>query len=363
MTTPEPLQDSRPQDGRLLARLVQAGTVLLDERDRPTFASDVACELFGVPDLAALRAQWTALADPLRIDAWPRAPAGADAFCGRADLATPRGPCALRFEVHAIGAQAAIAEPAHRLVLVRDRSRLLPEDRALLLAAEALANRHVLMGLAHTAKGPLNNFNLTLALLAAGADRAGASADASESGARRTRYIGVLQSEADRLAACIDEIQALAMLQAPPPDPIDLAAMSREAARVLRHGATMREVSLDVDAPDRPVTASADARLVRLALQSFAICMVELTASGGRVGWRVADDGNGGDPSILFSTTERALPSALVAALFRLSRTTESEYAAAIAGRVIVEAQRGDVNLQDAGASPPGILLRIPAAR
>jgi hypothetical protein len=106
--------------------------------------------------------------------------------------------------------------------------------------------------------------------------------------------------------------------------------------------------------------ASGDAHLVRLALLSFAICLIELTSPGGRVGWRVAQTDGEADPSILFTTTEPALPSALVATVFRLSCTGESEYSGAIAARLIIEAQRGDVILHDGVESPPGILLRIP---
>jgi signal transduction histidine kinase len=245
-----------------------------------------------------------------------------------------------------------------RAVLVRDRARILPGDRALLLASEAQANRHVLNGLVHSAKGPLNNFHLTLALLAAGAARTDASVP--DVLARRKRYVDVLRSEVTRLSACIDEIHALTLAHDPLPSAMDLAAMTRDCARVLRHGATMREVRLDVDAPDAPVIALGDAQLVRLAFLSFAIAMIELTSANGRVGWRVA--ASDGEPaSVVFDTTEPSLPPAFCAALFRLSCTTESEYAPAIAARLVIEAQRGDVIVQDHGEGRRAILLRIPA--
>jgi hypothetical protein len=354
--TPDDLQDSGLHGARLLARLVQAGTLVLDGTDDPTFASAGACELFDVRDLDALRTCWADLRAQLRVAEWPHPLADGNVFCGRADLATPRGPRAIRFEAHGMGGPG-----SHRVVFVRDRARLLPSDHALLLASEAQVNRHLLTDLVHTAKGPLNNFNLTLALLAAGAARGDASAPTPETIARRNRHIGVLQSEAARLAGCIDEIHALALPHDASDAPIDLAAMSHDCARVLRHEATMHEVKLELDAPGQPVMASGDAQLVRLALLSFAICLIELTSPGGRVGWRVAHTDGEADPSILLTTTEPALPSALVAALFRLSCTGESEYSGAIAARLVIEAQRGDVFLHDGGDSPPGILLHVPA--
>jgi signal transduction histidine kinase len=337
---------------RLLARLLPLGTLLLDGDDGPTFASAGACELFGVADLEALRSHWPELSVQLGVGEWPRR-SGDEPHCGRADLATPAGARSIRFEVHAMaGAR------RDRTVLVRDRARILPSDLPLLLASEAQANRHVLNGLVHAAKGPLNNFHLTLALLAAGAVRSDASLP--DVLARRKRYVDVLQSEVARLSACLDEIHALTLPHDPLPAAIDLAAMSRDCARVLRHGATMREVRLDVDAPDTPVIAFGDTQLVRLALLSLAIAMIELTSANGRVGWRVSAC-DGAPASIVLDTTEPALPSGLCAALFRLSCTAGSEHACAIAARLVIEAQRGEVILQNSGDGRRAILLRIPA--
>lgn len=351
MNTLAPLQDSGPQNAPLLSHLWQTGSVVLDERDDVAFASPPACELFGFADVETLRAHWPALRSPLRIADWPAASVADAPHCGRADISTPAGARAIRFEVHSLA-----GAHARRAILVRDRTRLLPSDRALLLASEALTNRYVLTGLAHTAKGPLNNFQLTLALLAASLRRGDASPDAL---ARRKRHVDVLQSEVARLSACIDEVHALTLPHDPSREPIDLAAISRDCARLLRHGATMREVRVDLDAPDEPAIAQCDGPLVRLALLSLAICMIESVPSGGRIGWRVAPDAE--TPSIVLHTTEPALPPSLRAALFRLSCTAECEYSAAIAARLVIEAQLGEVIVQDDAGTPPAIVLRIPA--
>ncbi|HXR57221.1 MAG TPA: hypothetical protein VN858_10480 [Casimicrobiaceae bacterium] len=357
MIAADPLQDSGPADSRLLAGLLQAGTLLIDEEDRLRFASTGACELMGVRDFAALREHWHGLAAQLRIDRWPRALLDLQMFHGRADLATPSGPRAIRFELHAVDDGGRV----HRAILVRDRTQLLPSDRALLLASEAQANRQVLTGLVHAAKGPLNNFNLTLALLSAGLARDGASPATPEANARRSRYVEVLQNESARLAACIDEIHALTIGRDESREAIDLCAIARDCARVLRHGATMREVALELDVPQRVVTAFGDPQLVRLALLSFTICVLELTSAGGRVGWRVGT-GNGGHTALIgITTSEPKVPPALARAIFRLSCTAESEYSAAIAARLIVEAQGGDVVVHDNDVSAPGIALHLPS--
>jgi signal transduction histidine kinase len=349
------LQESGLPDSRLLARLLQAGTLVLDQHDTLTFASAGACDLLGVDDEAALREHWSQLRAQLRVDRWPRTLPDGDAYHGRADVLTPAGPRAIRFEMHGM----ADAGSLHRAVLVRDRAHVLATDAALLLASEAQANRHVLTGLVHAAKGPLNNFNLTLALLSAGVARGDAFAPTPEAAARRTRYIDVLQKEATRLASCIDEIHGLTVRHEPSREPIDLAAMSIDCARVLRHGATMREVSLELDVPG-PVMAIGDPQLVRLALLSFTICVLELTPPGGRVAWRVMRERHTHAPSVAITTSQPVLPRALATALFRLSCMAESNYSGAIAARLIIEAQGGEVILHDAGDGAPGILLHIP---
>lgn len=355
MNASNAMQDSGLPDSRLLARLLQAGTLVLDARDDLCFASPGARELFGASDDAQLRGHWAGLRTQLRVSQWPRTLPGGDAYQGRADVSTPAGPRAIRFEMHGI----AESGGAHRAVLVRDRAHLLPSDRALLLAIEAQANRHVLIGLVHAAKGPLNNFNLTLALLG-GAAIAGASAATPAAIARRGRYLEVLQNEAARLAACVDEIHALTLRHDGSNEAIDLCALSLDCARVLRHGATMREVRLELDVPDHSVVAIGDPQLVRLALLSFAISILELTKPGGRVGWRLTHDDGAAAPQIAITTSQPALPPALASELFRLSCTAESDYCAAIAARLIIEAQGGEVSLHDADAGAPGIVLRIP---
>ena len=355
MIAADQLQDSGPADSRLLTRLLQAGTLLIDEEDQLRFASAGACELMGAPDFDALRARWHDIAAQLRIDCWPRTLPETQVFHGRADLATSSGPRAIRYEMHALDDHGRV----HRAILVRDRARLLRSDRALLLASEAQANRQVLTGLVHAAKGPLNNFNLTLALLAASLARNGAAAATPEATARRARYVEVLQNESARLAACIDEIHALTIGRDASREPIDLCAMARDCTRVLRHGATMREVALDLDLPERTVTAFGDPQLVRRALLSFTICVLELTSAGGRVSSRVRNVEEAA--SVTITTSEPNVPSALAHALFRLACTAESDYSAAIAARLIIEAQGGDVVLHDNDTSAPGVVLHLPS--
>jgi hypothetical protein len=55
------------------------------------------------------------------------------------------------------------------------------------------------------------------------------------------------------------------------------------------------------------------------------------------------------------------LPPGLVDNLFRLSCVTDSAHSAAIAGRLIIEAQGGDVLVDNGDTGTPGFRIRIPA--
>lgn len=352
-----PLQDSGLPDSRLLARLLQTGLLVLDERNQLRFASAGACELFGAASEAKLRAAWGDIASQLGVREWPPDLPNGAAHHGRADVRTRSGVRAVRFEMHAVRD----AGYAQRVVLVRDRGQLLPTDRALLLASEAQANRHVLVGLVHAANGPLNNFNLTLALLATSLVRAETASAAPEMAARWTRYIEVLRNETARLASFVEDIHALTLPHEPAREAIDLCALLRECARVLRHDATIREIELVLDAPDLATYAMGDPQLVRLALLALTICLLDVTPPGGRIGWRLSDGDGASAPAIAITTSLATLPPDLVASLFRLSCTAESPYSAAIAGRLIIEAQGGGVALGSGGVGQSGFRIDIPA--
>jgi signal transduction histidine kinase len=353
------LHDSGLTDSRLLARLLQASVLVLDTHRGIGFASPGACELLGTASEAELRSRWTDIAAQLGVASWPpHLPDGA-AYNARADLVTARGPRAIRFEVHNV-------ERGHgtqRIILLRERDQLLPSDRALLLASEAQATRHALTGLVHAAKGPLNNFTLTLALLASGIERNGEGPLAASSRERWQRYLEVLRNETVRLAASLDEIHSLALPAPASRESIDIVAMLRDVARVLHHDAALREIDLEADAPATAVTVVGDPRLVKLALLVFTICVLDLTPAQARVTWRVTPpDARERMAVLAITTSQGSLPADLVTSLFRLTCTAESPYSAAIAGRLIVEAQGGDVSIQSDAPRKHGFVLRIPLA-
>ena len=294
MDTRENLHDSGLRDGRLLAYLLQAGVVVLDGAQRCLLASASACELFDAADESDLRDRWDSIHAALGLSTLAAHGAGDPPLQRRAEFCTATGLRALRYEAHAV----ADGGHAHHVLLLRERTRIDRADRAILLASEAQAGRHVLTGLVHEAKGPLNNFYLTLSLLSASLARMEANAAPQTTPAQWSRYLDVLRNEAARLAGCLNDLESLTRLGDTTRERVDLCALSRDVLRVLRHEATMRETTIDLDVPSTPVWIEGDAHALRLALLAFASAVLDASHRGLAVGRALAVAAERSRPSL-----------------------------------------------------------------
>ena len=254
------MQDSGLSLCRLLADFLHVGVLLVDEAGICRFANEQACELLDVADEAAAGARWSALRGPIA----PGKPDGAPVR-QTFDLTTARGVRRLRVEAHALRDAGGV----HYAVLLRDRAAIGPADRLPMLATRAQASRAVLSGLVHGASGPLNNFNLTLAVLDADVEPFDAFPHAAAACARLRRHLGVLRSEAFTLVSSLEELRALADRRPRDPARIDLAESVRDVARWLRHEAVVREAAIAADAPS-PAWVVADRDALTLALVAIA---------------------------------------------------------------------------------------------
>lgn len=357
VAAPDGLHDSGLQSSRLLARLLPAGVVVLDNAQQCCFASPRACELLGAPGSVSLAAAWPSIRPQLPL-AELSARSDADGpLQRRVDLQTPLGTRLLRLEVHRLddGAE------TRYVILVRDRRRIDDADHALLLASEAHANRPAFAGLVHEAKGPLNNFQLTLALLVSGLARIESLPGAATISARWRHYFDVLQTEASRLLRCMDDINALARPADTGRQRIDIGASLRDVLRLLHHEATMREVRLELDVPAEPAWVVGDARQLRLALLGFTTCLIDVTESGGAVTLH-ADAPDGAEQRLRIGGSPAALSPAFATTLFAIGGACESPYPATIAGRTIIEAHGGAVTIDLSSPATPAFVVCMPAA-
>jgi signal transduction histidine kinase len=207
----------------------------------------------------------------------------------------------------------------------------------------------------HDAKGPLNNLHLTLALLASALGRMDASNAPAETLARCHRYVDVMQTEATRLVDCLNDIHALARNVNATQERIDVGALLRNIAHVLRHEARLHEAKLQLDVATSAWTFG-DPHRLRLALFAFCACLVEAARPMSVITLRV--DAGGDAVRVSIVATGVAIPAALTAALFRISGIAASDLHGVLAGRTIVEAAGGDVTLVDDGTTA-GFAIRL----
>ncbi len=353
MAAPEALHDPGPFDGRLLGEMLQAGVVMLDAEQRCRFASPRACAHFGEADQAALVEGWDAIRTALALDDLASLRAGDPPLQRRCDVGTSSGTRKLRFEVHAVGS----GRPARYLMLLRERTLMDAADRAQLMACECEANRHVIASLVHDAKGPLNNLHLTLALLASALARMEASSAPAETLARCHRYVAVMQTEETRLAGRLTDIHALARRAEATPERIDVGALLRNVAHVLRHEARLHEAKLQLDAATDAWTFG-DPHRLQLALSAFCAWLVDAARPTSVITLRV--DAGGGAVLVSIVGTQVEVPTALTTAFFRISGIAAFDFHGVLAARTIIEAEGGDVTLVDDGTTA-GFALRLNA--
>ena len=351
MNTHEALQDSRLHLTDVLAELIGPGVVVVDG-GQPAFADSHARALLDAPDDDALRERWGAIGRQFDAMANDVTSVRVGPVQHSLEVATGTGIRALRFELRRGDARRAVW-------LLRERTKLQPGDHTLLLAGEALANRQVLTGLIHEMKGPLNNFTLTLALVASGLASAQKDAISSDLLAKWRRYLEVLRDETARLAGCLDDLYKLTEPGDAARTDVDLVVLLHEVQRVLRHEATMREVTLDIDLPPDAHWMSADAHLLRVALLGFTTVVLDITSAEGRVTWRVERDATPGRSTLHLASSNAILPPGLVSRVFSIGPSVSTACASAVAARIIIELHGGTVTLDDPDR-PSGFLLRVP---
>jgi signal transduction histidine kinase len=272
---------------RALASRLPCGVLVLAADGTPRFASARACALLGVADEAGLRTRWPALSAALGIAAAVLA-AGARPHAG-GTIAADDGPRAIRADVHATGA----ADGAAWLVLMQRRDRADDGDAALIAASRANASRHVLAGLLHDLNGPLNNLNLTLALLSGTLPRIATQQPADAALERCCRHADTMADQTRRFS---EGARAMSAAVAPAEHAAGVALVSallHDAQNALRHHASLREVRTSI-APAAPgLAVSGDLDLLRLALVDLLLTAIDETTAGGDI-TVTADDADGG---------------------------------------------------------------------
>jgi signal transduction histidine kinase len=355
---PVELHDPGPADGRLLAELFSIGMVAIDQQLRCRSANPRACRLLGAADEAALRNDWESVRAALALPDLSLLRASGPPLVQRADVGVNGDARRLRFEVHRVDDDGAISY----LMLLRPRS-VEQADRAQLLASEAQINPFVVTGLVHDAKGSLNNFTLTLALLNSAISRFDASPASEPVLAKCRRYLEVLQTEVSRLSSSLTGMHTFASSADAGTHRIDVNAVIRDVVRLLRHAATLREATIELDPHAHTAWISGDEHQIRLALLGLGTWLVECAPPGavitlGTSPPRVADF-----VTAYAKVSGAMLPQRLRTDLYRISRSGDSTPAAPVAARLVVEAHGGQLDITVADGSGFGFAIDLPADR
>ncbi len=332
----------------LVARLLGVAVVVLDDTERVLDADASACRLLGAANVDALRGKWDALrqrrpfAEVRRATTDERAEPTLDGSMSPDESA-------LRLEVHRLA-------PDRKLVLLRGKRCVDERDKVGLLASEALANRYVLSGLVHNAKGPLNNFYLRLALLESMLAR---QTPGETSAAPWSRHLETLQQEAQELLKCVEEIRKLAHPEEGLRDDIDLNVVLADLARLLRHAATIREAGFDVSLPATSSIVRGNAHDFSLALVSLATCMLDSTRPKARLTITLARDDLAA--RITLNATPATLPAGMSDAMFNL-HARNAGFVAQTTARIVIERHGGDLRIITNRDDDWGFALTIPIA-
>jgi signal transduction histidine kinase len=333
-----------------LARLVDAGVVILDRDAGPRFADAQALELLGCADAAELKSRWPVLRAELGI-AQPGAAGGVARLTTEHRARGARR--SLRLEVYPLGENA----QGGYLVLLSDRRDGGMLETELLLANQMRSLPHLYRVLLHDLKAPLNAMQLTLELLG---DPQASLPDAVRE-AKRQRYLAVLKEELMRLDRILQTVLAENEPIGAPSRAFDFREIVREVVTLLTPEARRRRVAIEAHVPDRVVELEGYRDRLRQALLNLGIGALEAMPDGGRLTLGLTADGE--RLRIACEDTGRGLAPEVLQEIHRVSLPPGKARAntALLAARLVAESHGGEM-IVDSKTSGTVVTLALPLA-
>lgn len=164
------------------------------------------------------------------------------------------------------------------MLVFHDQTARISTER---MRADFLANA------SHELRTPLASLTLLIETLAG---------PARDNAADRDRFLGMMQTQADRMRRLIDDLLSLSRIEldehVPPSDRADLAAVAREVADSLAPVLKERNVTLDLHIPAQPVRVVGERFQLAQVVQNLVDNAVKYTPDGGVV---VVEVGASGD--------------------------------------------------------------------
>ncbi len=293
-----------------LAQVMKVGVLLLREERQLDFANPRALELFGLPDVEALRAWWSAHVP--------------DLFAGGAvaaeearliELTRPDGSGPLRLEIYRQGG----TDCDEYLALVHDPQLLDTLETDVRLASQLDGLARTYRTAAHEIRSPLSALMINLDLLRETLD----VDDATEDGVRQRRetYVSVLREELTRLNRSLAEMLTHTI---PAPDSqqrFDLRALVAELGTLLAPQGRRQgiEVSTSLPPDDVPLVGYRDR--LKQAFLNVAVNALEAMGKGGRM--RIEMERCQDRVRVTVRDTGPGIPAELLARIYESDFTTK----------------------------------------
>ncbi|HET9317414.1 MAG TPA: ATP-binding protein, partial [Vicinamibacteria bacterium] len=311
------LTEARAASSRLhqgfgaLAQVMKVGVLLLREDRQLDFANARALELFGLPDVEALRAWWSASVSGLFASVGEGAP-GEPRF---ASLERPGGGGPLRLEVYRQGG----GDCDEYLALVHDPQVLDTLETDVRLASQLDGLARTYRTAAHEIRSPLSALMINLDLLRETLD----VDDAREDGVRQRRetYVSVLRDELTRLNRSLAEMLTHTI---PAPDSqqrFDLRDLVAELGTLLAPQGRRQGIEVSTGLPPDAVPLVGYRDRLKQAFLNIAVNALEAMPKGGRM--RIEMDRCQDRVRVTVRDTGPGIPPELLARIYESDFTTK----------------------------------------
>jgi two-component system, sensor histidine kinase FlrB len=324
-----------------LAQVMKVGVVLVDKECRIDFANERALELFGAPDLDALRALWS------------RAVPDAGALFGDGDTAATgsargvdieTGGRALRLEVYRQGEP----EGCQYLTLVHDPRALDALETDVRLASQLDGLARTYRTAAHEIRSPLAALLINLDLLRDSLDRG----EAAGAGVRRQRdsYVSVLSQELTRLNRSLSELLTQSLPAPDSQERFDLRSLVGELGMLLAPQARRLAIELSIRLPPNDVVLVGYRDRLKQAFLNVAVNALEAMPKGGRMWIEMQECAD--RVRVAVRDTGPGIPAELLARIYDSDFTTKGGGGGSGIGlyvaRTVVELHGGAIEAQSA---------------
>jgi two-component system, NtrC family, sensor histidine kinase HydH len=352
------LSEAREQRTRLhqgfdaLAQVMKVGVVLVDKECRIDFANERALELFGAPDLDALRALWALTVPDVGALFADRGSAASGGSARGVDVEADGR--ALRLEVYRQGEP----EGCQYLALVHDPRALDALETDVRLASQLDGLARTFRTAAHEIRSPLAALMINLDLLRDSLDDGEAAGD----GAHRQRdaYVSVLSQELTRLNRSLSELLTQSLPAPDSQERLDLRALVEELGMLLAPQARRLAVELSIRLPPNDVVLVGYRDRLKQAFLNVAVNALEAMPQGGRMWIEMQECPD--RVRVAVGDTGPGIPAELLARIYESDFTTKGGGSGIglYVARTVVELHGGGIEAQSAPGEGTTVAIDLP---